>query len=712
MAEYLPDPQTQQLISEVTQKRTQWRLDRQPHESQWFTNAAFDRGQQYVEWNDKFQRLVVPPAPPHRVRIKANRIQAKNRARLAKFVKNRPKPIVVPATSEYDDYLNARATQRAIDYQWRRLRQELLLKRALIWARNCAKGYWWYHWNPSLSARVMLRDPQTGQNTYQEQPLGDIELEVGSPFEVLVADPGVSQIGEQPEIMRVKLRDIDDMKSRYPDYADFLQPETGNNELFRFERNIATLNQFGYVGTNVTGKTRGDQNQRWVLVTEHFIRPNGKYPKGAYRVLVGGVLVKNQEELPYGFYDLPNPYPVTEFSDMHVEGQYWSPTITEQIVELQKEFNLLLSKVAEHVRVAAFPKVFVAKQHQLPRAAWTTEAGEIIEYTAVPNVPPPAPWTPPQVLGDIWQMMNRLDAEFDNITQIWPVSEGSSSGATSGFQTNLLQEAADTVHTPEIRSLELAIEEACQKMRRMMKLGYTVPRLLSLAGPNYEPEVFEFSNSQIDELADIQVEVGSALPTLKAAKQETVLNLYNSGLIGDVADPEVRRRALALLEMGSVEEAYNLSKSDENQARWENVQFAQWVPPPPAPPVVDPATGMPMPAPPPTPPVENPHFWENHLLHYNAHTTWLKSPEGRNASPAVRRALIAHTVMHGRFINPQSALQIAQEEGIGELIPMLQALVAPPPPGPAGPGQPPPPGPPQAAPPPAEQAGPPVPPPQ
>ena len=704
MAEYLPDEQTQQLISEITKKRSQWRLDRQPHESVWFTNAAFDRGQQYVEWNDKFQRLLVPPAPPHRVRMKANRIQAKNRARLAKFIKNRPKPIVVPATSEYDDYLNARATQRAIDYQWRRLRQELLLKRALIWARNCSKGYWWYHWNPALMARVLTHDPQTGQNVYREEALGDIELEVGSSFEVLVADAGISQISEQPEIMRVKLRDIEDMKARYADYAPYLKAESGNNELFRFERNIATLNQLGTVGTSPTGKTRGDDN-RWVLVSEHFIRPGGKFPKGAYRVLIGNVLVKNQDELPYGFHDLANPFPVTEFSDMHIEGQYWSPTITEQLVDLQKEFNLMLSKVGEHIRVAAFPKVFVAKQHQMSKSAWTSEAGEIIEYTATPNVPPPAPWTPPQVLGDIWNMLNRLDAEFDNITQIWPVSEGSSSGATSGFQTNLLQEAADTVHTPEIRTLELAIEESCMKIRRLMKLGYSMPRLLSLAGPNYEPEVFEFANSQIDELADIQVEVGSALPTLKAAKQETVMNLYNSGLMGDVGDPEVRRRAMALLEMGSVEETYNLAKSDENQARWENVRFAQWVPGLPAPAGVDPATGQPLPAPPPTPPVESPHIWENHLLHYNAHTTWLKGPEGRNASPAQRRAVVVHTILHGKFINPQSALQIAQEEGIQELIPMLQALAAPPP-APAVPGAPPPPQGPQVPGPPAEQAPP------
>jgi hypothetical protein len=50
-------------------------------------------------------------------------------------------------------------------------------------------------------------------------PEGDIGIEVGSAFELLVADPGISRIGDQPAVMRIKLRDIEEVKTRYPDYA-------------------------------------------------------------------------------------------------------------------------------------------------------------------------------------------------------------------------------------------------------------------------------------------------------------------------------------------------------------------------------------------------------------------------------------------------------------------------------------------------------------
>ena len=160
------------------------------------------------------------------------------------------------------------------------------------------------------------------------------------------------------------------------------------------------------------------------------------------------------------------------------------------------------------------------------------------------------------------------------------------------------------------------------------------------------------------------------------------MNLFNAGILGPQQDPEVRRKALSLLEMGSMEDAFDFAKTDENQARWENLQLSDGRP------------------------TDVPHFWENHQIHYTVHSYWLKSAEGRLASPMARRAVIEHLVLHARFINPQSALQIGQEEQVGpEIMMQVQAMLPPPmppgmpaqPPGVQGPapgGPPPPPGPP------------------
>jgi hypothetical protein len=161
--------------------------------------------------------------------------------------------------------------------------------------------------------------------------------------------------------------------------------------MFRYERQIATLNNVGYGGIGlVESKSAAKTGQpSLVLVKEFFEKPCLSYPKGRYAVVAGDILVRNQQELPFGFSDLENPYPVVTFSDVETAGQFWNPTVTEQLIGLQREYNLIRSKIAEQVRMMAFPKLLAAKQHQIPEGAWTSEAGEFVEYVAIPGVPPP-----------------------------------------------------------------------------------------------------------------------------------------------------------------------------------------------------------------------------------------------------------------------------------------------------------------------------------
>jgi hypothetical protein len=352
------------------------------------------------------------------------------------------------------------------------------------------------------------------------------------------------------------------------------------------------------------------------------------------------------------------------------------------MLPLQKEYNLVRSKVAEQLRLMAFPKLLAAKQHQIPEGAWTSEPGEFVEYIALPNIPPPMPFHPPNIAGDAWRTIELLKTEFEDMTHIYASSEGQVGDATSGFQTNLLQEAADSVHAPDIRQHELAIEESAFKMRKLMKMGYDIPRLITIAGRNYEPDVFEFSSDAIDEHADIIVQAGSALPMLKGAKIQSVLELWNAGILGDINDPEVKRRTLGLLEMGEFEAAMEVQRRDEELARLENSEMTEGRP------------------------IQPPQFYENHDIHYSIHTDDLKSPEAKHWPEEVRMAKLAHILLHFKFIDPIAAFNLSIEYG-------LQGLIPPPMP-PAMPGAPidmgaPPPDPGMQAPPP-EMAPPPPPP--
>lgn len=659
-----PKVSPEALVGEVNTKYQTWRGHRRPHEIQWFVNASMVRGLHYVLWNEATQRLEVKDAPTHRQRLVVNRILPKYKARQAKFLKNRTVPIVIPSSTDREDKMDARMTQKALDYIYRKDNLERKYREALNWCNTAAKGFWWLYWDPTKTARIQVRNPDGTAQAIEAQ-LGDVCIEVGSPFEVLPSDPGITSVAMQPEIMRVRSMDLADVKARYPKAVN-LQAETGMGEPFQYQKQIASLNAKGQSGlTRVNSMSEQEEGaSAKTILKELFTKPNSTYPKGRYVVVAGDQLLRHQDELPYGFDKFENPYPCVEFADMEMAGQFWPTTMVEQMIGPQQEYNLMRSKVAEQIRLGAHPKVITPVQSQWPEGAWTSEAGEVIRILAFPGLWEPKIVQPGNIAADVWRAMEMTKLEFDEITNIWPAAQGNQAGTSSGFQVNLLQEAADSVHAPDIRGHELAIEEVCYKIRALMKEGYVEPRLVAIAGRNGQPEVFEFSQSNIDPFAEIIVRSGSGLSSSPAVRTQQLMELGNAGWLGNPTDPETKRRMLNMIDVGGVSELQQKSRIDEDQANLENTEIK---------------SGADFPSPLP---------WDNHDVHYTEHTDMVKSPEFKEWEPTAQQALIAHIILHVKFIDPKKAMMLAQELGMPEVLQLLQqhaAQVAPPPEPPSAP---------------------------
>jgi len=667
-------------VGEINRKFDEWLQVRQLHEPQWYINAANFRGNFNVSWNALEGRLInVPSVQPQRSRRQINRIFAKIRARRAKLLKNRPTWIVVPATSDTKDKMDARATGKVLDYLWRKLKLEAKFRDAIIWAESCARGYWWFGWNPDALGRVVQQipsdpvpsvpgmppaAPQSPQKQISDGVVGEVTVEVSSPFEVLVGNPASSGLSTQDEIIRAKVRTLDYVRARFGKEVS----SEGSGSTFQYEHQISNLNAiqgpFSGSPAGVSDSRRDYKgNPNTIVVKEYFMRPNDEFPKGKYCVVAGNTLLKEQDELPFGFHDMENPFPCVEFVDVATAGQYWGTTVLEQLIDIQREYNGIRQAISTNLKLHIHPKVFVAKQHQLPEGAWTPDAGEIIEYNARPGIKDPFIIPAPNVAADAWRILDLIRTEFDDITQIYPAAEGSTQGTESGFHANLLQEASDAVHAPDIRGHEMAIEDAAYKIRRIVKQGYQVPRLISIASGMHTPDVFEFAGEDIDEYADIIVQAGSALPLLKGARIQATLDLYAKGVLGDPVDPEVRRRLLNVLELGGMDDIYEYSRIDEEMISVENSQAED-------------ATEL-----------AQPRFFEDHQKHWIGHVNVLKSPAVMNWDEPARMGLLAHAILHAKYINHAAAYQMSIEANLEGLIPPPMLMGMPLPPGMA-PGQP------------------------
>jgi hypothetical protein len=216
------------------------------------------------------------------------------------------------------------------------------------------------------------------------------------------------------------------------------------------------------------------------------------------------------------------------------------------------------------------------------------------------------------------------------------------------------------VHAPDVRDDELALQEAAWKIRRLCKLWYDVPRLFSIMGENSLPEAIEFSKRQIDEYAEVRIQIGSMMPDLKAAKAQMAMEYYKGGLFGDPADPRVRRRALELVDMGGLEVARDEERRDVDEAEREN-QFLQ--------------DGQ---------AVELAQFFQDHIAHLERHQNFMKSPAFQQLQPDVKNLIISHVIGHYDWLNPPMAMGLRQQYGI-----MVPLATPPPPPAPppGAPGQ-------------------------
>jgi hypothetical protein len=648
-------------VAKIDEFYTQARADRRVHEIQWFLNAAFLRGQHYVQWNEAQASLELTPAAPHRIRLGINHVYAKNKMRQARFLQNRFEPLVVPTSLDRQDKMDARASTGALKYVSAKTNLEKKYRHTLNWSCTTGRGYWWFHWDPSKLGRVSIpagtMGPQQIKDEILDLPLGDIEVEVGSPFEVLVGDPGAPSLAEQPKIMRVKLRHIDEVKAQHPEKAQEIKPDAGHQDLFQYQRQIANLATRTYSGVSGAGGSLGGPERaanEYVVVKELFERPTATYPKGRYTVTAGGVLLKALDELPFGFHDMDNPYPVVEFMDTEYAGQYWVPTMVEQLMALNREYNLIRSKAAEQIRLQAHPKIIVSALCKFPQNAWTSEAGEVIRILTPPGVPPPMVIKPENIAADAWRHLDIIRQELDTIPNLYPTAAGNSAGTTSGFQVNLLQEATNSVHAPDIRNHEMAWEEAMYKLRRIMKQHYDVSRMIAIRGKNSAPEIMEFGANNIDEHAEIRIFTGNALSSSPAVRTKQVMELFATGLLGPQADPKTAAKGLKVIDLDGIAELQGDVLHDEEHASRENTKFERG------------ATFLTLP----------PQPWDNHELHWEIHTELFKSPEFEAWDPTQKRELILHAVYHAKYVNPTHAYNLAMELGLQELMPMLAPLVA------------------------------------
>lgn len=560
------EEQHNKLVQWTKQQFQTIKSARMQQERQWYVNLAMYMGKQNLAplratgQNGFSTKFYVPPAPYYRSRPVINLIRGTIRTELSKLTANKPSATVVPASAEDRDMYAALAGEQIFDTMYREHHLKRVIRKAMFWTTVCGTGFIKTYWDPSKGPMQPVIDPISGQpmmNPETMQPVeeraGDLCYTAETPFHVFAPDLREEEIEEQPFIIHAQVKSPDWVRMHFPEALD----GTPINPNSAQAADVLEENFLNLIGTQTP------QKQVSVLVLEVWVKPGmlPMAPEGMYFTVVGDKIVQGFEGWPFKH----GEYPFTKFDHIPA-GKFYSTSIIEDLIPLQKEYNRTRGQLIEAKNRMAKPQLLAPRGSVNP-AQITSEPGLVILYT--PGFDPPTPIPLSSMPQYVVQEVDRIRNDWDDISGQHEVSRGEvPPGVTAATAISYLQEQDESKLSHTYDSLEEGVEKVAKHTLSIVNQYWTQERTIKIVGLDGSFDAQAFKGSDIESGMDIRVEGGSALPVSKAAKQALITDWMKMGFI----DPN---DGLDVMDMGGINKIYDRIRVDERQVQRENMRMSK-----------------------------------------------------------------------------------------------------------------------------------------
>lgn len=532
----------------------------QINNAQNYINLAYYLGKQWIHW-DAVNKKVYEASNDGRTHFVANRIQKIVRTELAKIVKNKPIMACVPASNEEDDIRASKVGDKVLEYlEYKHKLHHAVDKKVIMWGLTTEIGYVHPYWDPSKGDAVTSEDGES-------VTLGEECFDVLSAFDVII-DPDAKEWDEVQFFIKPKARTTKYIKDKY---GKDVAPD-GNVEFNDgVSRQLDSLYQ--KYGQTIS-RTKKDK----VTVYECWEAPSKDHPKGRRWAVAGGELLYSVNDIGFGEEDdTPRELPLFPFIHIEVPGRIQGQSVIETLIPLQREYNRARSQIIDNKDLMSNPMWIVAEGSVEDVEDIPNYAGGILTYNS--GFPPPQRDQPPSLGGDVYKNLEQLQEEFYFISGQQEVSHGSTpAGVTSGVAISYLQEQDNTVLGPSISNFIYCKQGYMSYALKMLKFKYDYPRKLKIVGDSNQVNLLEFIGSDLTS-TDVRIQEGTMYQDSKPAKQQWIMNLIQAGVLNPQTD---RDMIVRMLEIGMVDEMYDQSQIDIDQARkeqmyWEKKAFDETI---------------------------------------------------------------------------------------------------------------------------------------
>lgn len=576
---------------------------------------------------------------PNKVaQVTVNHLQDLVTQRVSRATRNKPSVVIAPANSEYKDKLSAKLVRSWVDYELYANDFDECVMNTLTAAYVMGESYIATLWDPTkgeldptwheaeeeaarlgTKPRIPVLDENQqpvlgddGNPLYIEEPtyVGDIAFQARTPLNTLVEVCGV--FDKARYCIFEDLADIDELRALYPKYAANIQKDDPG----RFWAGLSDAPP-GALGNKVLVRTmywRGDQ----------FLK------RGRFIKWVNGTILENKP-LPDKFTDLP----LVRFTDIDIPNEQRGQSFFIHGKVLNAVINDLTSMARRNTFLMAHPKWVVPRGSVIKKEALGNDV-TIIEFNGAMA---PKIETPPPMSTEVMSLRKELKQDMQTVLGVYDVSRGQvPPNIRSALALQVLDEQEEQRANSGVQKHAKLIRDSIKKAIGLASAYYEKDdkRLIPIVGREQSFMLKEFDPASLTKNYDIRVSSNTGLPSGKAARTQTLVELKT-------AFPNLVRDEMIvdMLQLGDTEKYYDATTAAVRAAEAENEAFLN------------------------DEDVEDPTNYENLIVHWNVHARTMQSrgfkvdlPEESRQRMQLHQMATEYLLMKAARRNPAMALEI------------------------------------------------------
>lgn len=514
----------------------------------WELCNAFLEGNQWLRRDEIHDRIVSERRDEgeySRSRVTANKIQSIVDNRVSKFIQGRPSWRSTPASQDLKDKQAARVADALLSNVWDETDMDRKRIIAEYWA-TISHSYYEVYWDDTAGDQIYyITNPETGEAVSPETQLGQMLLANGAELEfVLSGKVGVDVV---PPYNLYCIGDPD------PQYAHTVIREMGYTEDYVLERWGKEVQPTAQNSLNTTTRWDNDQPEL-VSVREVFIPECENLPDGFYMAYTDG------ETLHIGSYPYKTKMMPFFLNDGLINpGGDFSSSFIYNLIPAQKELNTTLTQINEYKNYSLYPTIYVPEGGN-SRIQVSNKPGQVIYFPVNPMVKDggaPIERQSPPLPPYVYDFVNQLIDIMSDIAGEHKIGKGDVPGRIDNAASiGMLMENEVNPILPYLRLREKTFSNMGKFIIQLCQQFMTEEQILEITGSSGVSEITSFVGADLAGVSDVNVVSGSILPRSTVAKDVSLKEMADAGLI----TPDEYRENIDSIGMDGIGSNYKASK--------------------------------------------------------------------------------------------------------------------------------------------------------